>query len=87
MVNFIKRPTQKERLRELFERRPNEWISLPDILYMGIAQYGARILELRREGMNIENRVQEINGERHSWFIYKTVIMERSGQAVFATCV
>lgn len=61
---------QRDRIKKLFENRPNQWIPLYEILQMGIAQYGARILELRKEGMMIENRWQIINGKRCSWFRY-----------------
>lgn len=62
--------TQRERIRQLFLSRPGEWIPLPEILDMKIAQYGARCLELRREGMNIQNRWEMVNGQKHSWFRY-----------------
>lgn len=62
--------TQRERLKKMFEESPNEWIPLPRILLMGLAQYGARILELRRSGMNIENRTERHKGTTHSWFCY-----------------
>jgi hypothetical protein len=62
---------QKDKLKNLFKTNPNKWISLPEILSMGIAQYGARILELRREGMNIENKILEIvDGQKHTAFRY-----------------
>jgi len=60
--------TQRQRMAAMFESRPNEWIPLPEILAMGVAQYGARVLELRRAGMEIENRTRTINGQKHSWF-------------------
>jgi hypothetical protein len=44
------------------------WVPLPDILALGIALYNARIFELRRLGFFIENRTEEIDGVRHSWF-------------------
>lgn len=59
---------QREKLKELFESQRNEWIPLPRILGMGIAQYNARIFELRREGMNIENKIEWVDSEKHSWF-------------------
>ena len=63
--------TQRDELRELFKRKPNQWIPLPEIMGLGIAQYGARILELRREGMDIENKVMgTVNGQRHTAFRY-----------------
>lgn len=61
-----RRPTQRERILSLLAG--GEWIPLPKILALNIAQFGARILELRRDGHNIENRVEEVNGETHSWY-------------------
>lgn len=46
------------------------WLSIPDILHMGIAQYGTRILELRRAGHVIVNYREwsDVEGCYHSWF-------------------
>lgn len=60
--------TQRQRMAVMFQSRPNEWIPLPEILAMGVAQYGTRILELRRAGMEIENKTHMIDGVRRSWF-------------------
>lgn len=76
--------TQRQRLKNLFESRPNEWIPLPDILRMNIAQYGARIKELRDEGMNIENTSRFVEGARHSWFRYVVFKESVQGQLQFA---
>lgn len=62
--------TQREKIKFIFLSRPNEWVPLSDILRLGVAQYNARILELRREGMRIENKVEEVAGTRYSWFRY-----------------
>ena len=62
--------TQKERLANLFITRPWEWIDLPEILDMKISQFGARILELRRDGMNIENKKEHQNGQVFSSYRY-----------------
>ena len=62
--------TQRARLKELFESRPGQWISLREILDMRIGQYNARLLELRRSGMNISNRVKIVDGQHHSCYCY-----------------
>lgn len=62
------RPTQCSRLLALLEAHRGDWVGLPEILALSIAQYGTRILELRRAGYAIENRTQDIDGKRHSWF-------------------
>jgi hypothetical protein len=43
------------------------WVPSPDIAAIA-QQYNARLFELRRLGFQIENRTEEINGARHSWF-------------------
>jgi len=62
--------TQRQRVATLFQAHPHTWIPLPTILGMGVAQYGARILELRRAGMEIENKTRIVAGVKHSWFRY-----------------
>jgi uncharacterized protein (UPF0248 family) len=60
-----------ERLLEFFQAHQGEEIPLPRILALGIAQYNARILELRRAGHMIENRTEYDGMVKHSWFRYK----------------
>lgn len=67
----MKRTTQACRLRTMFVTRPKEWIGLPEILQMGIAQYNARIFDLRKSGMTILNRTETVCGEVRSWFMYE----------------
>ena len=45
--------TQKDKIKTHLERY--EKITLPQMMKMGISQHGARIYELRREGMIIVN--------------------------------
>jgi len=63
--------SQRERLMCLFRNRPYEEIPLPEILRLGIAQYNARIKELREEGKDIQNWTEWVDGEKHSWFVYR----------------
>jgi hypothetical protein len=58
------RGTQKQRMLEKLQANYGHWVPLPEILGLGIAQYSARIFELRRAGYEIENRQE---GD-HSWF-------------------
>jgi len=69
---------QCKQLKNMFLSSPNTWIPLPRILLMGIAQYNARIFDLRKEGMQIENMTKRENGTKHSWyrFVPKVVITE-----------
>jgi hypothetical protein len=62
--------SQREKLLRLLQE--GGWVDLPRILELGIAQYNARIWELRRElepkGYRIESRVVHSNGRVRSWF-------------------
>jgi hypothetical protein len=60
--------TQRCQLLALFFAAPGREIALPEPLALGIAQYNARIFELRRLGFRIENWTNAIAGVRHSWF-------------------
>jgi hypothetical protein len=72
---------QKDKLLAFFKERPDTWIALPEILQLGIAQYNARIHDIRKEGIIIENRWEVIEGVKHSWFRY---IPAKETQQVFA---
>lgn len=53
---------------------PGRWVSLQEIIRLGIAQYGARIQELRRElapsGWRIVNDTLwcDLEQRKHSWY-------------------
>src|ERR1019366_10121287 len=59
--------TQRDRILGLLVQSRGGWVSWPEITALA-AQYGTRILELRRLGFRIENRTQTVAGSRHSWF-------------------
>lgn len=66
--------TQSEKLRALLFARIGQWIPLPDVQALGIAQHGARITELREElepqGYRIENRMEDgADGIKRSWYM------------------
>lgn len=69
-VELLHRKTQSAALLRLLIAARGAWVPLPEILALGIAQYGARVHELRRLGFNIENRTERVTGtrQRHSWF-------------------
>jgi hypothetical protein len=48
--------TQRSKILALLVQARGAWVPLPDILALGIAQYNARIFELRRLGFAVENR-------------------------------
>jgi hypothetical protein len=64
----MSRGIQSEKILTLLRCARGAWVPLPAILALGIAQYNARIFELRRRGFNIENRTETIDGIRHSYF-------------------
>jgi hypothetical protein len=64
----MSRMTQCASLLSFLEQTVNEWVPLYLILSLGIAQYNARIFELRREGHKIENKTEHVDGRVHSYF-------------------
>lgn len=64
------RPRQRDRILALLKDRAPAWIPLPEILALGIAQYNARIFELRSLGHRIESKQ---DGDR-SWFRLVTAL-------------
>jgi len=79
----------KQDLKNLFKRRPNEWIPCYEILPVAGYQYNARIKELREdkyEPMHIENKLEVEAGKRQSWFRYVVGLAlrrESTGQMAF----
>ncbi len=59
---------QQQKILGLLQSHRNEWVPLPQILALGVAQYNSRIKELRGKGHLIQNKVERVNGEKHSWF-------------------
>lgn len=63
------RETQRDRVLQLLQSYDGRWCPLPKILELNIAQFGARILELRRQGHAIENKQEkDFGGVMHSWY-------------------
>lgn len=62
------RQTQYERILHLLLEADGAEVPLPKILALGIAQYNARIKEIRQAGHNVVNRTERVNGVRHSWY-------------------
>jgi hypothetical protein len=60
--------TQRARILRLLIDAHGSWVPLPKILALGIAQYNARLWELRRLGFVIENKSESVDGTRHSWY-------------------
>jgi hypothetical protein len=66
--------SQVQKLRALMFSRENQWIPLPDVQALGIAQHGARFKELREElepqGYQIENKMEHgADGIVRSWYM------------------
>lgn len=53
MSKYINRPTQEERILDLFQSRGEVGVRSWEITGMGILQYNARIFGLRKKGHNI----------------------------------
>ena len=66
--NIYRSTIQSKKILALLRAVNGAWVPLPEILALGIAQYNARIWELRKQGFTIENRTEVIDDVRHSWF-------------------
>jgi len=60
--------SQERKILHLLKKKKNRWVSLTQILRMGIAQYNARIFELRAKKHKIENKTEWVGRVKHSWF-------------------
>ena len=58
---------QRAKILSLLVGARGGWVPLPEIARCA-AQYNARVFELRRLGLRIENRTEAVEGVRHSWF-------------------
>jgi hypothetical protein len=54
-----------------------EWVPTPELAKCAL-QYNARILELRRAGIKVENRIRKVDGVRRSWFRVAPAVSECS---------
>lgn len=52
MITLYKKASQKQKILSLLQKK--EWVHLPEILRMWIANHTARISQLRKDGYNIE---------------------------------
>jgi|HubBroStandDraft_2_1064218.scaffolds.fasta_scaffold397597_2 hypothetical protein len=59
--------SQRGRILRLLIEAHGGWVPSPEIAACA-QQYNSRLFDLRRLGFLIENRTEEIDGARHSWF-------------------
>jgi hypothetical protein len=60
--------SQEARIRQLLEERGGDgWVPAPDLARVSL-QYCARICCLRKSGLQIENRIETIDGIRHGFY-------------------
>ena len=71
------RDTQRDKILRLLREREGCWVPSYELAAIAL-QYGARVLELRRMGHDIENRAQHINGQVHGAF--RLVLPKEQGQ-------
>lgn len=60
------RKSQRAKILAVLLNAKGAWVALSQILDLQISQFGARILELRRQGFMIENEQETVGGQRHS---------------------
>ena len=71
------RTTQHQRILQLLREREGGWVPSYELAAIAL-QYNARVLELRRQGYNIENKAQHVNGQVHGAF--RLVLPKEQGQ-------
>ena len=78
--------TQANRILDLLKRHEGKFVPLPEILKLFIANYRARISDLRpelwKQGYEIQLRDERVNGERHT--AYRLVRRVRPQQLMLA---
>ena len=72
MIASATRASQRSQILGLLIAAHGDWVSLLSIKAKA-CQYNARILELRRLGFRIVNRIREVDGVRMSWFRLESV--------------
>lgn len=60
--------SQRNRILGLLLAARGAEVSLGEILALGVAQFGSRILELRALGFKITNRQESRDGQHHSFY-------------------
>ena len=75
---------QKDKILKAFSEMGNV-LTPHDLLMLGIAQYNARIKELRDVGYNIENvNLGMVNGVKHTRFILKgKTVAKKSNRTIY----
>ena len=65
------RTTQADRVLALLRSAEGAWVPLPELLALGIAQYNARIFDLRRAGHDIECKQVQQGRTKHTFYRLK----------------
>ena len=69
----MKLNNQAKRILSLLLNYQGNWVPLPEILDLRIARYGARIMEIRRAGYQVEMQDSWHGRERHTAYRIVTV--------------
>jgi hypothetical protein len=78
-----------DRLEKMFRLNPDTWIPVYEVQRIAGFQYNARISDLRhKRNMDIpEPREERVNGQLHTWYMFRTIVRDNSGQNSFAYAV
>jgi len=74
---------QREIVLALLQRKP--WVTLPEILDLRIANYRARISELRDMGYEIKQEDERVGGRRHSRYQLVRKVQQLSLGIIYLT--
>jgi hypothetical protein len=60
--------TQRQKIFDLLKSRAGTWVPCYEVAALAL-QYSTRVKEIRESGTIIHNKIQWVDGIRHSWFM------------------
>ena len=63
----MNRRTHRAEILAILVKARGAWVPLPEIMRCA-AQYNSRLFEIRKMGFRVENKTEQRDGEKHSWF-------------------
>lgn len=67
--------SQEARIRQLLEDRGGDWVSALDLARISL-QYCARICCLRKSGLQIENKIETVDGTRRGFYRIRRPVVQ-----------
>lgn len=73
---YIENKTQEQKILDLLKENLGNWVALPNIIRLWIAQYNARIWSLRKKWNYIENKIEtaRVGNESRKYTFFRLLI-------------